>query len=755
MAKKKAPPKRAATPVKGVDGKSDARTEALARQMGSEFEPNSPSRAKGGRKRTAGQEVTEKQSRKARMWDNRIIRADKRYKSWSEYFDCKHLDDYYEGKQWKGVPEEAAKQKYVINMVFATVETQLPSLLFSQPKVNTEARPDHEFTDRSQASARATLIEQALQTFIDDPKLSFKFETTMGLRDAFSRFGMVEVGYSAEWVDNPNAGKPILDDDTNEPMLDPDADPEDEVYLREPEKVLADGSREMLYLRHIDASTFRASPGMPKLKDNDWVGFYTWERVADLKSNPDYENTENLKSSASFWAERDEDFEDSDLEEYSDRGRRRGMVRVWRIWDLRERKRIVHAEGHSRLLQERPFNFLPLADLRFFLRKRDFYPLPPIYNWMSPQDEINETREMQKVHRRRALRRYMREKRLDPAEVEKLESGEDMVVIEVDDLSGAGDPIRPIKDAPLDNQNWSELAQTEKDLNVIAGVTGEDRNSPNAPTATQANIANTRSSIRESHARDTVATWLGEICRLMLLTIREHMQLPFMVKQSVDPFTFAQSPKTAEQAELWHEIESEDIDDLDVDVKIDVSSLSPVAEEAQRNAWNVVLQLLTNPNLASLLFIPNPNAPDDPSPLLRKTLTLNGIKSDQEIREIWRVGQEVLKQAAQAAQSQAALASAPKPMQLSMAIKAEDLGTLGLGFAAAQAAAAQGLPVVDPVTAAVARYLIAAVSGDHTIAAAQAAVPMPPMMAQSGSGNALEVGGQGRRTTGSPSPTVQ
>jgi len=715
--------------------------------MGSEYEPNAPSRVKGGRKKAPTEPPSEKQSRECRLWDNRVMRADKRFKSWSEYFECKHLDDYYEGKQWRGVPEEQAKQKYVINMIFATMETQLPSLLFSKPRVEAEARPDHEFTDKSQASARATLIEQTLQTNVDDPTLGFTFETTLSLRDAYSRFGMVEVGYSADWIDNPRAGKPILDDDTNEPMLDPDEDPEDEVYLKEPEKVLADGSKEQLYLRRIEAWSFRASPGTPKLENNDWVGFYTWERIADLKTNPDYENTETLKSQASFWAERDEDFETSDQDE--ERGRRRGMVRVWRIWDLRDRKRIVHCEGHTKLLQKRPFNYLPLADIRFFLRKDDFYPVPPIYNWMSPQDEINETREMQKVHRRRALRRYMREPKVAATEIEKLESGEDMVVIEVPDLTHP--PIVPIQDAPLDQQNWAELAESKNDLNIIAGVTGEDRNSPQSPTATQANIVNTRAALRESHARTTVANWLAQICRLMLLTIRDNFKTEFMVKQSVDPFTFSQSPKTGEQAMLWREIETEDIADLDVDVKIDVSSLSPVSEEAQRNAWNVVLQLLTNPNLASLLFIPNPQAPEDPSPLLRKTLMLNGVKSDQEIREIWRVGQEVIQQAAQSASSQAALAMAPKPMTLSLAIKVEDLQTLGLALASAQASGV----ALDPVSAAVAQYVIAAVSGDHSLAAAQIATPMPPMLAAGSKGNIVAPGSGSGRATGNPSPVVQ
>jgi len=205
-------------------------------------------------------------------------------------------------------------------------------------------------------------------------------------------------------------------------------------------------------------------------------------------------------------------------------------------------------------------------------------------------------------------------------------------------------------------------------------VSGEARTSPTAPTATQANIVNVRSSIRESRARQQVASWLGDIARLMLLNLRESMKLPFMVKRTVDPFAMAADPQqTQDTARRWTEIESEDIDSLDVDVKIDVASLSPVSEDAQRNQWNIVLQLLTNPALATLLMTPVPNAPTDPSPLLRKTLVLNGITSDQEIREIWRVGQAILAQAAASAQAQAAQAKAPEPIKMSLALKGEDL----------------------------------------------------------------------------------
>jgi hypothetical protein len=580
----------------------------------------------------------------AKLWTERLTRADKDYKVWSDEYECDRLDKYYRGKHWTGYAEDDAKKKYTINLVFATVETQLPSLLFSRPKVTVEARPEHEETANSNTSGRATLTEHALQTKIDDPKLNFTFETTLALRNAYARFALIEVGYTADWIDNPNADKPVLKDDSS-PMTDADGE-----TVKHSTKILKPGTKESLFVKRLRPQNFRAWPGRNRLEANDWVAYAEWHHVEDVKRNKNYVNTEDLRATGRLASDVSETGDDVDREQQHS-----GMVKVWRIWDLRQKVRHVMADGHKKMLQEdKPFSTLPLADLKFYELDDAYYPLPPIYNWLSPQDEYNESREQQKIHRRRANRRYMREASVAKDEFEKLETGEDMVCIEVPKVNPS--PIMPIPDAPLDSQNWTELAATKDDFGLISGVSGEQRGVPESPTATQANIVNIRAQMREARARTQVAEWLSKIARLMLITMRESMQLPFMVRQSVDPFSAMSDPKAVlKTAATWQEIQAEDLADLDVDVKIDVASLSPVAEEAQRNAWNVVLQLLTNPPLLMVLMTPNPAAPTEPSPLLRKTLTLNGIKSDQEIREIWRVGVIVLAQM-QAMQMAATLA---------------------------------------------------------------------------------------------------
>src|SRR3990167_734539 len=98
-----------------------------------------------------------KENAKVKRLESRLTRMKKVYEAWSDRFETQHLDDYLEGRHWRGVDDNLAKKKYVINLVFATMETQLPSLLFQKPKVSVEARPSHGQTASSAAAERASL----------------------------------------------------------------------------------------------------------------------------------------------------------------------------------------------------------------------------------------------------------------------------------------------------------------------------------------------------------------------------------------------------------------------------------------------------------------------------------------------------------------------------------------------------------------------------------------------------------------------
>lgn len=591
-------------------------------------------------------------SEKARvkLWSDRIRSASKLYDKWADKYRTDDLEDYYLGIQWKkyGLTEEEAQRRYVINLVFSSIEVNKPALNFYKPQVRVQPRPGRSDDYGSNAEQRARLCQDTIQTFIDDPKLDFHLETNLALHEAHFRFGVIEVGYTADYMDNPNVGRPVLKEGKKY-LEDGTAAPGDEITDSDGKPVIHEEKvvdSESLYYKRIPAHTFRVSlSNRNKVNTNDWVGYYEWAYVEDVKRNKAYDNTSGIKSTGVV----KEEFREPE-ESLEDLQKRSGMVRIWRIWDIRRKVRHVLADGHDKFLVEsKPFKFLPFAFMKFYDILNSSYPLPPVFEWLGPQDEVNETRDAQRAHRRRFYRRYTyRKGSIDVAELEKLENGGDGVYAE----SNTPDPIIPVPDAPLGADQWTHLDQSMKDFQIVSAVGGEQRGVAESSTATQATIIDVRSRLRETSNRTRVADWLADISRLILLTLRENMALPFWVKVNVDPIAAQQNggEEVAKVTTTWKQIEAGDIDSVDTefDVFIDLASMSPVTEDVQRNSWNQVLALLSNQALVMIMA--------QSEVILRKTLSLYGIRAENEIREIMKVCQST----SQAMQAQAQAEAAAK-----------------------------------------------------------------------------------------------
>lgn len=566
-----------------------------------------------------------------KVWQDRLLAANKIYDKWSDRYRTRLLEDYYLGRQWAGLAEDEADRKYTINLVFSSIETNKPSLVFYRPQIRIQPRPGRASTFGSDAEQRARLSEDVVQTFIDDPDVDFAMETNLALHEAHFRFGVVEVGYTADWIDNPNAGKPVLKEDDETPVRDQQGD-----VIVQPDRLV---QHEALYIKRIPAKRFRVSiSSQNKVSRNDWVGYYEWHYLEDVKANKEYRNTANLKATGILEGSlRRPDDDPNDLDQ------RHGMVKLWKVWDLRQGVRHILVDGHQKFLVEgKPYRFLPFAIMKFHEVLDEFYPIPPVFQWLGPQDEVNEVRESQRAHRRRFYRRYTyQDGAIDPVELEKLETGGDGVYAK----TNMPDPIKPVPDAPLGADQWRHLDESKSDFVQVSGVTAEQRGVAESETATQATILDTRSRLREASARTRVADWLAAIARLILLAAREHMALPFWVKRQVDLTSLGAAEAAQVIANQWQQIQAEDLGDIDLDIFVDLASMSPVTEEVQRNSWNQVLAVLTNPSILALVA--------ESEVLLRKTLSLYGIRAETEIREIQRVAQALVMTMAQAAGVQA------------------------------------------------------------------------------------------------------
>lgn len=551
-------------------------------------------------------------------WQERVDKAQKVKDEWWELYQVDKLAQYYYGHQTED------PQSYAINLVFPTVEIRIPRLLFAKPKAKIEPRPTKADDPMSQWDERVKLMNGTMNTVMDARSTRFKESPDLALKEAFFAFGIIQSVYSSESTDNPNAGKPMLYSDEGpgpngqnpekaegyEPKVMKDKAGNTVI---EPERIV---TSEKVYCKWIPAKQFLVPADHKNiLEENDWVAYYEWMWPEDAKSNKTWKNTSYIKESGSLSSKYKPQYPSDD--ESKD-----GMLKIWRLWDLRTRKHYIWCEGSEKFhVDGEPFKKHGFSDLRFHSILGSFYPVPPVYNWLHPQDELNETRNAQRIHRRRFARRWSVLKgALDPGELEALKSNEDGVYA----IVNRHDAIQAIEDAPLDRAVYANAPATKEDFMMISNVGGEQRGASEAETATQANIIEQNLSIRDSYGREQIARWLGDILYRILNQLRDNQALDFIIFANVD-VTSPNAPMEALRVgKLWKQLAAGGLGDFDFEVNIDVESLSPAATMETRRDWNEALTLFSNPTLMMLMVtIP---------PLLEKTLRQYNITSDEDIK---------------------------------------------------------------------------------------------------------------------------
>ena len=559
---------------------------------------------------------------RVKVWQGRVEAADKITKAWEDKYKCDELYKYYLGHQW-GAEQEG---NYVINHFFAGIETQLPSQLFYHPRYIVKARPSQVDDQFSVAEDRAKLQEDTLNTFVTDPRLCFMSTVEEAVLEKWFRFGVVEVGYTADFMDNPNAGKPILKENgevevgsDGSPVLQPDFLPP---------------TSENLYIKYIPAANFRTSVrSSQRLQQLDWCGYFEWVYPEDIKRDKRYKNTKDIATAGKL-KDMNSSLDDEDAA-------KRDMVKLWKILDIRGGQRLVFCDGGEKFLLEEDVDKLndgtpciPFAVLKPTPRLGEFLPLPPSFNWRSPQDELNESRNMQKIYRRKLVPKFGAAGSVEDTEIAKFLEP----VVQVIRLANQ-EALWPINMPPADAALMRSIPNTKDDLQIIQGTSSEQKGVSEAETATQANIIDTHARIRESRAKVQMATWLAEIGTLMLYYLRNRMALPFWVRRNVDPFGQNVLMETLSVAETWQKIQASELGELSGDVTVDVESISPISEAAERQDWLTAMGVIAqNPLILA----------DDV--LLRKTMGYFGVRSDKELASLKRMGTMIIM--AQAVQAQ-------------------------------------------------------------------------------------------------------
>ena len=513
------------------------------------------------------------------VWHERLRAADLYYATWEKLFKCDILDKYYEGIQWKS-QLELSYNPYVINKIYETIQIKIAEFIPTFPKYLVSSRTANE-EDLEAAAHSANLKEDILNTIVQDPEEHFSEEMEIAYKDSFFRFGVIEVGYSASWIENPNAPKPLLGKDS-----------ETNITERERRKIIAEPPElpveERAYVKHIPAKTFRVGGRDHKyLSRCGWYGYYEFVDKEELLSLPKLMNRDKINAG---WSSSSDPNRETVAED--NLKRRANSLKIWHIWDNKAKVRLIVLDSPCVTVYQKKFErtscFAFRADPR--LRTGGFYPVPPAFHWLSPQDEYNETREQLRAHRRRFIRKFgVLEGAIDDEEIEKFETGPDGALIKFKRENA----ITPIQNADLGTALQESIATSADDLNRISGTSDEARGVADRTTATQANIVNQRTALRETKERDRVVKWFSQIGREILLIVKERFTGKILTKLTSpegEPFLGTVRPNAP--AYKW--IESEDLKDgYDFRIDVDLTSMSSTAQQQAKQNMVEFLTILT------------------------------------------------------------------------------------------------------------------------------------------------------------------
>lgn len=549
-------------------------------------------------------------------WMGKILAADTYYNSWADKYKIDNLEEYYLGNQWKNQKDGP----YTMNMFYATVETRLPSLIFDNPHYRIKPRSRSLQTDPEGSFEIAVNLEDTLNTWIDDEENHFADEVEACLYEFWFRFGIVETGYSADWIDNPRAGRPVLYSDNYRGRRNKN-------IMKQPEQIPVN---ERVYVRHIPADRFRVSIGSAKyLNQCDWCGYWEWVKLEDLRASRNID-TSDLEYAGGH--DSSNDYSSRSIvvtEEYKDPDKKLeaigGYIKIWKIWDNRAKMKYLFAETQEKCLFKKAFKFLPFEEIRYRKPKKGFYPFPPSYNWVSPQNEINEVREANREHRRRFRRFYQVPQGVDKNELSKVVNGPDGGMVEIP----AGQKIDLIPNGDVGASASTSLVVSKDDFNVISGTAAEQIGQADRESATASNIKDRRAQIRESREKIIVANFLCRIGKKIIRTVKANFVNDITVSRqqpaSEEQILSEIQPSVTETRTVNPLTDFGD-DEFEFDVEIQIETVSPIAQQEELDKFMLFISLLQQYPIFAM------------SPILIRELAFRtGYKNEKVIQEFQRM----------------------------------------------------------------------------------------------------------------------
>ena len=562
-------------------------------------------------------------------WVLRISNAERYYKDWESKYKCELLYRYYEGFQWSAL----SYRPYTMNVIYASIKSKIANFLYQSPEFQITPRASKMDWNQDFAVRSAQIKQGVLNALIQNPSIDITEDIKLAALDSFFRFGVIEVGYSATW-DNPNKKVPYTTSHDG-PLVDPDKN-----------KVLEDQEvpvLEQVYFKHIFAKRFRVSTSdSPKLKNCNWCGYYEFIPKVILEKTKGIKLPNNFKDRyysldyadvMSYFAT------DKQLSPETFHAVQKGEVcKVWRIWDNVSQEKLLLLDGNMDELWSDKFERLPFSTHRVDLTLTGgWYPIPPVWQWISSQDEINESREQMRRYRRRFTRKFqVRKNSVSPDELDKLKNEIDGEIIE----TKTDDAIKVIPNPEIGISIQQGLITAKDDFDIIAGNPVSRGRASDRQTATAVNKISQLEQIRESIEQLDFDKFMCDIGREALLLAGERFSGGIWIKLTKDPGNFFEELQANQ--DVYQFITVADIEDgYDFNVAVNIINATPAQMEAEEAKYVKFLTLITQ----------FPQISMSPT-LVRETAFRVGYKNEKVIREMQKMALLIqMEKAAQAQQS--------------------------------------------------------------------------------------------------------
>jgi hypothetical protein len=376
----------------------------------------------------------------------------------------------------------------------------------------------------------AEILESAVNYEIRE--MGFKQQVKLCILDAMFAWGVIKLGYDTEYTYHP-----VADAETKVKAETEGEEPRAGLEWNETIK------RESVWAKRVSPWDFRWDPDIkqldPWLSEARWVAFRTVRSLEDVKADPIYEHTKFLEATATSRA----DAEQPDKEDSGSRQTNRipgdrtttmdspnstdvseGFVVLWEIWDKKDRRLKVMAEGHDKWLRDDDWPFEmegpPFAFLHFHDVPDNPFPMSDFAAWFDQNELYNLCVSMDADAVKRRVSKILYQAGAITAEqLAKAVKPLNSQFCEVTNLDG----IKPFKtdDSGMDATPFNQRLMY--DIMQLSGI-GENQRGATASgdkTASEQKIVEFNSQARIADEQDRVSDWATVAIRKIIQIMQQ------------------------------------------------------------------------------------------------------------------------------------------------------------------------------------------------------------------------------------------